>query len=102
MTHRNNTTAWRIIDGANDRWDAEPERIENEGDAGLIVAGATLEETENLAAAVKDLSKAIEALTADPPGPSWTGKLSSSMIHNVPPFAGMGGLLFLLSAIGVI
>lgn len=66
MPHRNHKTAWRIIDGANERWDTEPERIENEGDAGLIVAGATLEETENLSASIGDLSKAIESLVSKP------------------------------------
>ena len=68
MVHRNHTTAWRIIDGANERWN-EPERVDHEGDAGLIVDGAILEETENLSAAIKDLSKAIEKQAAKPQGP---------------------------------
>ena len=51
MAHRNHTTAWKIIDGANTRWN-EPERVNHDGDAELIVSGAVLEEQENLTAAI--------------------------------------------------
>ena len=48
----------------------------------LIVSGAVLQEVSN--------------------GHGWAEKTKAIVLQTVPPFAGMGGLLFLLSVLGVI
>ncbi len=82
MASKNHALARKLVQDALDRFTA-PERIEHEGDAQLIVLGAILEEVGN--------------------GHSgWGDKAKAAAMQTVPPFAGMGGLLFLLSVLGVI
>lgn len=62
VNHRKHATAWEIVKGAMGRWNAT-ERVDHEGDAGLIVDGAVLEELEELASAVDKLALLPDAVT---------------------------------------
>ncbi len=55
-------TARNIVSGALQRWNAV-ERIEHEGDAGLIVDGAVLDELDDLAMAVGKLASLPDAVS---------------------------------------
>jgi len=62
VNRRKHATAWEIVKGAMGRWNAE-KRVDHDGDAGIIVDGAVLEELEDLSGAVDKLAPLPEAVS---------------------------------------